>query len=137
MTLVVRAALEAATRIEANLYKLIHVQRVEHVTGVATVSRDLALIKVAATADSRSHIMQLVDVFRARVVDVAADSLVVETTGADDKIGGLINMLRPFGVIEVARTGRVAMARGQAPARWTADAPGTEDAPDDSIACSV
>jgi acetolactate synthase-1/3 small subunit len=112
MTVVVDATADAAARIEANLYKLVHVQRVENVTAVPAVYRYLALIKVAASAESRSQVMQLVDVFRARVVDVAPDSLIIEITGADEKIDGLLEILRPFGVLEVARTGRLAMARG-------------------------
>ena len=70
------------------------------------------MIKVAASAESRTHIMQLVDVFRARVVDVAPDSLIIEITGTEDKIDGLLEVLRPYGVMEMVRTGRVAMARG-------------------------
>ncbi len=112
MTVVVDATADAAARIEANLYKLVHVQRVENVTAVPAVYRYLALIKVAATAESRSQVMQLVDGFRARVVDVAPDSLIIEITGADEKIDGLLEILRPFGVLEVARTGCLAMARG-------------------------
>ena len=72
------------------------------------------MIKVAATAESRTHIMQLVDVFRARVVDVAPDSLIIEITGTEDKIDGLLEVLRPYGVLEMVRTGRVAMSRGAA-----------------------
>ena len=67
-----------------------------------TVFRDLALIKVAADAETRSQVMQLVDVFRARVVDVAPDSLIIEITGTEDKIDGLLEVLRPFGVLEMA-----------------------------------
>jgi acetolactate synthase I/III small subunit len=136
MTLVVDAEIEAAARIEANLYKLVHVRHVAHVTKASTVCRDLALVKVSASADSRSPIMQLVDVFRARVVDVAPESLVIEATGTEDKIDGFIEMLRPFGVIEIARTGRVAMARGLAAASTRRRQAATETF-DDSIACSV
>ena len=116
MTVVVEAHPEAASRIEANIYKLVHVQKVENVTDVATVSRDLSLIKVATTIETRSQVMQLVDVFRARIVDVAPESLIVEITGTEEKIDGLVEMLRPFGVIEMARTGRLSMARGGRPA---------------------
>ncbi len=70
------------------------------------------MIKVAATEASRGAIMQLVDVFRARVVDVSPESLIIEITGTEDKIDGLVEMLKPYGVLEMARTGRVAMARG-------------------------
>ncbi len=114
MTLVVDAEPSAAARIEANIYKLVHVLRVENVTALPTVYRYLALIKVAASVETRTQVMQLVDVFRARVVDVAPDSLMVEVTGTDEKIDGLLDILRPFGLLEVARTGQLAMTRGNA-----------------------
>lgn len=112
MTIVVDTDESAVARLHANLDKLVNVRRVEDVTLAASVVRDLAMIKVTATADTRSQIMQLADVFRARVVDVAPDSLVIEITGTEDKVDGLLEMLRPYGVIEMARTGRVAMVRG-------------------------
>ena len=128
MTLVVEANAEAAARIEANLYKLVHVRQVENVTDVPTVYRHLALIKVAATAESRSQVMQLVDVFRARVVDVAPDSLIIEITGTEEKIDGLLEILRPFGVLEVARTGLPGDgARPAAAGAATATAGGRDD----------
>jgi acetolactate synthase-1/3 small subunit len=113
MTVVVDADPEAADRIEANLYKLVHVLKVENVTTMPTVYRYLALVKVAATIESRTQIMQLADVFRARVVDVAPDSLIIEITGTDEKIDGLLEILRPFGLLEVAKTGCLAMSRGK------------------------
>lgn len=112
MTIVVDTDELGARRVEANLYKLVNVLRVDDITEVPSVLRDLALIKVAGDADTRSHIMHLVSVFRARVVDVAPDSLIIETTGTEDKIDSLLEVLRPYGVIEMVRTGRVAMARG-------------------------
>jgi acetolactate synthase-1/3 small subunit len=114
MTIVVGTDREGARKVEAHLYKLVNVLRVDDVTSTPAVYRDLAMIKVHATADTRSHIMQLVDVYRARVVDVAPDSLMVEVTGTEDKIDSLLDVLRPYGVIEAVRTGRVAMARGGA-----------------------
>ena len=81
------------------------------------------MIKVACTPESRADIMQLVQVFRARVVDVAADSLIVETTGTEDKVDGLLQVLRPFGVLEMVRTGRVAMRRGSSVASLDAPRP--------------
>jgi acetolactate synthase-1/3 small subunit len=111
MTIVVDAPETARSRIEANLYKVLDVERVESIA-VDAVDRDLAMIKVAATSASRGEVMQLVDVFRARVVDVAPDSLIVEITGTEDKIDGLLDVLRPYGVIEMVRTGRVSMSRG-------------------------
>jgi len=70
------------------------------------------MIKVAATHEARSHVLELASVFRARVVDVAPDSLTIEITGAEDKIDGLLEVLRPYGVLEMVRTGIVAMRRG-------------------------
>jgi len=112
LTLVVGADADTARRLAALLEKLVDVERVEDVTDRPVVVRDLAMIKVAASPESRADIMQLVQVFRARVVDVAADSLVIETTGTEDKVDGLLQVLRPFGVKEMVRTGRVAMCRG-------------------------
>ena len=112
MTIVVDADQAEIRRIEANLYKLVNVLRVQDVSNTPAVMRDLALIKVAADINTRAQVMQLVDVFRARIVDVANESLVVEITGTEDKIEGLIEVLRPLGIIEMVRTGMVAMTRG-------------------------
>ncbi len=114
MTIVVDDSRTNVEKVAQNLYKLVNVIRVDDVTEQATVLRDLALIKVQADGGSRrSEIMQLVDTFRARVVDVALDSLMVEVTGTEDKIDGLVDVLRPYGIVEMVRTGRVAMARGK------------------------
>jgi acetolactate synthase-1/3 small subunit len=112
MTIVVDAPDVAARRIEAHLWKLVNVIRVEDVTGAAAVRRELVMIKVAADTEARTHVMKLAEVFRARVVDVAPDSLILESTGTTDKIAGLLDVLRPFGLLEVARSGYVAMVRG-------------------------
>jgi acetolactate synthase I/III small subunit len=113
ITLVVQADDDTARRIEANLYKLVNVLYVADVTGAAAVVREMALVKVAADNGKRAEILQLCEVFRARVVDVAPDSLSLEITGAQDKIDGLVDVLRPFGLLELVRTGVVAMLRGQ------------------------
>jgi acetolactate synthase I/III small subunit len=112
MTVVVMSDDAGAGRIEANLYKLVHVIAVSDITSSAAVYRDLAIIKVAASQACRPGLVHLVEVFRARIVDVAPDSLTIEITGGEDKIDGLLEVLRPYGVLEMARTGRVAMARG-------------------------
>src|SRR5262247_3379665 len=112
MTVVVDTDEYGARRLEAHLYKLVPVRRVDNLTAAPSIARDLALIKVAATGDARTHVMQLVDVYRARVVDVSPESLVVEATGTEDKIDSLVEVLRPYGVIEMVRTGRIAMVRG-------------------------
>lgn len=112
MTIVVDTDEFGARRAEANLYKLVNVLRVEDVTTQASVVRDLALIKVNADGTTRTHVMQLADVFRARVVDVANETLILEITGTVDKIDSLVEVLRPFGIVEMVRTGIVAMRRG-------------------------
>jgi acetolactate synthase-1/3 small subunit len=99
MTIVVDADRDQALRVEANLYKLVNVLFVENITAKPAISRDLAMIKVAATHDARSHVLELANVFRARVVDLAPESLTLE-------------VLRPYGVLEMVRTGIVAMRRG-------------------------
>lgn len=139
MTVVVDTDEYGARRLEANLYKLVPVRRVDDITMAPAISRDLALIKVAATGDSRTHVMQLVDVYRARIVDVSPESLVIETTGTEDKIDSLLEVLRPYGVVEMVRTGRVSMVRGAVPAR-VAPAKGLQEAPEvggDVSGCSV
>ena len=112
MTITVDADDDQARRIEASLYKLVNVLLVENFTNQRAILRDLAMIKVAAKHEERSHLLQLVGVFRARVVDVAPESLAIEITGAEEKIDGLLEALDPFGVLEMVRTGIVAMRRG-------------------------
>lgn len=112
MTIVVDTRDRGSHLVVQNLRKLINVLRVQDVTAAPTVVRDLALIKVRTTPDTRGEVMQLVHIFRARVVDVAPDSVIVEVTGTEDKIDSLVELLRPFGILEMARTGRVAMVRG-------------------------
>lgn len=115
MTIVAEASATAGHRIAASLYKLENVLNVDDVGQHATVSRELALIKVAATPQTRSHIFELVEVFRARIVDLAPESLMIELTGVESKIEGLIQVLEESGdeVLEVARTGRMVMRRGR------------------------
>jgi acetolactate synthase-1/3 small subunit len=112
MTFVVEADDDLARRIEANLYKLVNVLSVEDITHKAAVSRDLALIKVEVGPERRAEVLQLVEVFRARAVDVGPHTLIVEITGTQDKIDGLVAILQPFGVSEMVQTGTVAITRG-------------------------
>jgi len=111
MTIVMEADDDAARRIEANLYKLVNVLRVEDTTRRPTVLRELALMKVRADHSTRAHILQLAEVFRARAIDVGPEALIFELTGTRDKIDGLADVLAPYGLIEVVRTGAVAMLR--------------------------
>ena len=122
MTIVVDTDETGARRLEAHLYKLINVLLVENVTTHPAVYRELAMVRVAATAAHRSHIMELVRVFRAKAVDVCPDSLLIEITGTDDKIDGLLHVLEPYGIMEIVRTGRVAMRRGKKPTATAASA---------------
>jgi acetolactate synthase-1/3 small subunit len=112
MTVVVRTDAGGAARIRAHLEKLIPVIRVEDLTDRAPVVRDLALIKVGATHENRTAVMQLAQVFDGRVVDVAPLSVVVEICASEAKVDGLLEVLRPYGVLEMVRTGRVALDRG-------------------------
>jgi acetolactate synthase-1/3 small subunit len=112
MTIVSRINEGAAHRVEANIYKLVNVLAVHDVTHGSTVARSLALIKVQAREESRRQLMEIIRVFRARVVDLTPDSLIIESTGAEERIEALVEMLRPFGILEMARTGRLAMTRG-------------------------
>lgn len=114
MTIVVDSDDVSVERLTAYLYKLVEVVQVEDLTSVPRVTRDLAMIKVTATPETRTHIMQTVDVFRARIVDVTNTSFIIEITGDEDKIEGFIEVLKPLGIIEMVRTGVVAMARGVA-----------------------
>ena len=140
MTVVVDTDEYGARRLEAHLYKLVPCRRVDNITMAPSIARDLALIKVAAVGDARTHVMQLADVYRARIVDVSPESLVIETTGTEDKIDSLVEVLRPYGVIEMVRTGRVAMARGAAPSRRIAPRSSGDSASEisgDVSSCSV
>src|SRR5512132_2642515 len=101
-----------AHRIEANLYKLVNVIDVQDVTHQPSVTRDLALIKVRVGPERRAEVNGLADIFRARIIDVAADSVIVEITGTEDKIESMIELLRPIGIVEMVRTGQVSMTRG-------------------------
>jgi acetolactate synthase I/III small subunit len=112
MTIVVPSDRDTARRIEANLYKLVNVLCVEDITDKPQVSRCLSLIKVAASSAERPQILQICEVFRARVIDMTPGSLMIEITGTDDKIAGLVEVLRPFGILEMVQTGSVAMSRG-------------------------
>lgn len=114
LTLVCEASAEAGDRIRASLYKLENVVDVDDIAGAPSVTRELALIKVAATARNRSLIFELVEVFRARIVDLAPESLMIEMTGVESKIEGLIQVLNEGEerILEVCRSGKMTMRRG-------------------------
>ena len=112
MTVVVVGDSAQVEQVRKQLDKLINVVRVSDITEEDIVARELALIKVKATASTRSEIIQIVDIFRANIVDVASDSLTVEVTGDEDKVQSLLEFLRSFGIREISRTGRIASTRG-------------------------
>ena len=113
MTIVVDGATTAVEQVRKQLEKVIEVVKLADITEGRIIARELALIKVHATSATRSEIIQIVDIFRANIVDVSADSLVVEITGDEEKIDSLYSLLRKFGIKELARTGRIALARGK------------------------
>jgi acetolactate synthase-1/3 small subunit len=137
MTIVTDADEDQARRIVANIYKLVNVLLVDDLTGQTALLRDLAIVKVSATRETRSQVLELAEVFGARVLDIASESITVELTGVEEKVDRLLELLSPFGLEEVVRTGVVAMRRGaKSPsvARKT-KAPGVSE--DDSVSYSV
>lgn len=98
-------------QIEKQLYKLIDVVKVTDLAPDESVERELALIKVNAGSQNRSEVLQIVDIFRAKIVDVGSRAVVVEITGSIDKVEALIALLKPFGIREIVRTGQIAMLR--------------------------
>ncbi len=112
MTLVVNGSADILEQVRKQLGKVVNVVKVTDVTADNITVRELALIKVRATSSTRSEIIEIADIFRASIVDVATDSLTIEITGDEDKLDSLLNLLRSFGIKEVARTGSIAMLRG-------------------------
>ncbi|MGZ4902210.1 MAG: acetolactate synthase small subunit [Halobacteriota archaeon] len=112
MTIVVSGDDTVVEQVTKQLNKLIEVIKVTDLTKESYVNRELVLIKVAAEGANRSEIMQLVDIFRARIVDVAPKSLIIEVTGDEGKINALNCMLTQFGIKEIVRTGTLALGRG-------------------------
>jgi acetolactate synthase-1/3 small subunit len=114
MTMVAEASAEAGNRIRASLYKLENVIEVDDIGQLPSVTRELALIKIAVAPSERSYIFQLVETFRARIVDLAHESLMIEITGVESKIEGLIQMLsEDHGrILEICRSGKMTMRRG-------------------------
>jgi acetolactate synthase-1/3 small subunit len=114
MTIVCEASAEAGHRVRASLFKLENVVDVDDIGQVPTVTRELALIKVAASPQNRSQLFDLVEVFRARIVDLTSESLMIEMTGVESKIEGLIEVLREDEgrILEICRSGKMTMRRG-------------------------
>jgi acetolactate synthase-1/3 small subunit len=111
MTIVVDGNPATVEQVRKQLDKVIDVIKVSDITDESMVDRELALIKVKATVNNRSEIIQIVDIFRANIVSVGEDSLIIEVTGDEDKINSLFKLLHGFGIKEMARTGRIAITR--------------------------
>jgi acetolactate synthase-1/3 small subunit len=112
MTFTIDGATHDVDQVTKQLYKVIEVVKIEDITEADVVARELALIRVAASTNNRTAILEIAQVFRANVIDVAIDSLILEVTGDEDKIEALYDLLLPYGVKELVRTGRIAMTRG-------------------------
>lgn len=113
MTIVVQGDNKVLEQVTKQLHKLINVLKITELDKSAIVERDLILIRVKCARKQRSEIIQIADTFRAQIVDVAPESLMIEATGTEDKIEALTELLRDFGIAEFVRTGTVALNRGQ------------------------
>jgi acetolactate synthase-1/3 small subunit len=112
VSITVNGTVATVEQVRKQLDKLIDIVKVSDITGEKVTTRELALVKVKANAATRSQIIEIADIFRANIVDVASDSLTVEITGDEEKIESLLKLLKGFGIKEIARTGRIAMVRG-------------------------
>jgi acetolactate synthase I/III small subunit len=116
ITLTLDGAMHPIDQVTKQLHKLINVLKIRDLEPADTVARELALFKVAVNdGTQRAEVMQIAEIFRAKVVDVTKRSLIVEVTGTTDKIEAFENMVRPFGLIEMMRTGEIAISRGRGP----------------------
>ena len=114
ITLTLDGALHPIDQVTKQLHKLVNVIKIRDLEPEEAVSRELALFKVSADGSQRGEVMQITDIFRGKVVDVGKRSIVLEITGTDDKIEAFERMVRPFGLIEMVRTGEIAISRGRA-----------------------
>ena len=113
ITLTLDGALHPIDQVTKQLHKLVNVLKIRDLEPEETLARELALFKLAVDGSARAEVMQICDIFRAKIVDVTKRSVVVEITGTDDKIEAFERLVRPFGLVEMARTGEIAIARGR------------------------
>jgi acetolactate synthase I/III small subunit len=113
MTLTLDGALHPIDQVTKQLHKLVNVIKIRDLEPEEAVARELALFKVSADADTRGQVMQFADIFRGKVIDVSKRSITIEVTGTDDKIEAFEQAVRPFGLIEMVRTGEIAISRGR------------------------
>lgn len=135
MTFVVDGDDRMVDQVIKQLRKVVDITRVENITERPSVAREMALIRVNCKPETRSEIVQMVQIYRGEIVDVAMESMVVQIVGAEDRVDSLIELLEHFGIREMVRTGRVAMVRGSAQRRsrrstavWRASTSGADDA---------
>jgi acetolactate synthase-1/3 small subunit len=112
MTFVAKGTDRDMRQVKTQLYKLINVTKVEDVTNQDPITRELAMIKVQASSETRAEVMQIVDIYRARIVHVDMESIIIQIVGKENQVNSLIALLRNFGILEMVRTGQVAMVRG-------------------------
>jgi acetolactate synthase-1/3 small subunit len=113
ITLTLDGAMHPIDQVTKQLHKLVNVIKIRDLEPTETVARELALFKIAADGASRAEVMQMVEIFRGKIIDVSKRSVIVEVTGSWDKIEAFERMVRPFGLIEMARTGEIAISRGR------------------------
>jgi acetolactate synthase-1/3 small subunit len=113
ITLTVDGALHPIDQVTKQLHKLVHVIKIRDLEPEETVARELALFKISTDAETRGQVMQFSDIFRGKVIDVSKRSMTIEITGTDDKIEAFEQLIRPFGLIEMIRTGEIAISRGR------------------------
>jgi acetolactate synthase I/III small subunit len=113
ITLTVDGAAHPIDQVTKQLHKLVNVIKIRDLEPEETVARELAVFKVSADGESRAEIMQFTNIFRGKVIDISKRSVTVEITGTDDKIEAFEQMIRPFGLIEMVRTGEIAVSRGR------------------------
>jgi acetolactate synthase-1/3 small subunit len=113
ITLTLDGAMHPIDQVTKQLHKLVNVIKIRDLEPTETVARELALFKVSADGSSRAEVMQMVEIFRGKIIDVSRRSVIIEVTGSWDKIEAFERMVRPFGLIEMARTGEIAISRGR------------------------
>ena len=111
MTIVVRGDEQILEQVKKQMNKLIDVIKVQDFAPGESIQRELILVKVNATQKTRSEIMQIVDIFRAKIVEVTANSVTIEVTGSEEKVYSLLDLVKPFGIKDISRTGKIAMSR--------------------------
>jgi acetolactate synthase-1/3 small subunit len=114
MTIVVAGDEAILEQVRKQLEKLVDVVKVQDFSGVRHVERDLTLVRVNAPVSRRSEVLELVDIFRARIVDVGHNEVMIELAGTEEKIEAFLDLVRPYGIREMVRTGRIALARSSA-----------------------